>query len=270
MLRFRLLSRLLGAGLVCCGLSLTLQAEDQPTDAARLRPLLDTFAKEFVEITPGQGKFPATFQFGPPERQREVRLSGPFAIAKYEVPQNLYEAVMGNNPSRWKGPRNSVEMMTIAEARQFCEKITAALRSAGLLKDTEIIRLPTDEEWEYCCRAGTTTRYSFGDKAQGPADKGPKASLLDKYGWHHGNAAGNDPPVGALAPNPWGLYDVHGYLWEFATTGNGDPGRTIVIRGGSWKDEFPLLESAARKELAADVRDDAIGFRCVKAMTPSR
>lgn len=193
----RLLSRVFIAGLVCSVGSHALWSAEAPKDAATLRPLLETFVKEFVAITPGQGKFPATFQFGAPRATREVRLAESFAMAKYEVPQNLYEAVMGEEPSRWKGPRNSVEMMSAADAEAFCRKITEALRAAGLLKESEEIRLPTEEEWEYCCRAGTETRYSFGDKAQGPDDKSPKASLLDKYGWHHGNAAGNDPPVGA-------------------------------------------------------------------------
>lgn len=264
----RLLSRVFIAGLICSVGSHALWSADAPTDAATLRPLLETFAKEFVAITPGQGKFPATFQFGPPGATRDVRLAESFAMAKYEVPQNLYEAVMGEEPSRWKGPRNSVEMMSAADAERFCRIITESLRTAGLLKEGEEIRLPTEEEWEYCCRAGTTTRYSFGDEAQAPDDKSPKATLLDKYGWHHGNAAGNDPPVGALAPNPWGLYDMHGYLWEFAA---GGPKDKVVVRGGSWKDEFPKLESSSRKVLPAEARDDAIGFRCVKAAAkPSR
>lgn len=256
--------RLLLSGFLCCTISVAIRADDKPVDTATLRPLLETFAKEFVAITPGQGKFSEKFQFGPPGATRDVRLSESFAMAKYEVPQNLYEAVMGEEPSRWKGPRNSVEMMSAADAERFCQKITESLRTAGLLKEGEEIRLPTEEEWEYCCRAGTTTRYSFGDEAQGPDDQSPKASLLDKYGWHHGNAAGNDPPVGALAPNPWGLYDMHGYLWEFTS---GGPQGKVVVRGGSWKDDFQKLKSSSRKELPADARDDAIGFRCVKAAT---
>jgi formylglycine-generating enzyme required for sulfatase activity len=183
--------------------------------------LLKTFVDEFVAITPGEGKFPASFQMGsaegpPNERpQHKVTFNYRFGIAKYEVPQNLYEAVMGNNPSKWKGPRNSVEMMTWTDANEFCKKVTELLRDKALIDETEHIRLPTEAEWEYCCRAGTTTKYSFGDEAQNPDDIENKATRLDVYGWHTGNAAGNDPPVGALKPNPWGLYDMHGYLWEF-------------------------------------------------------
>src|SRR5206468_970100 len=110
--------------------------------------------------------------------------------------------VMGQNPSRWKGPRNSVEMMSWEDANEFCGKITRKLRKQGLIEKAEVIRLPTESEWEYCCRAGTTTKYSFGDKARKDGDVSPKASILNDYGWHTGNAAGNDPAVGVLKPNP--------------------------------------------------------------------
>lgn len=246
------------ATLICLAPTATLRAEDAAT-------LLKTFATEFVEITPGSGRYPAAFRFGDGATARETRLSEPFAIAKYEVPQNLYEAVTGGNPSRWQGPRNSVEMMTAADAIEFCRKATESMREAGLLTASEEIRLPTEIEWEYCCRAGTATRYSFGDDPRSSGDSGAKASLLDKYGWHTGNAAGNDPAVGALAANPWGLHDIHGYLWEFTQAADGVGKETVVVRGGSWKDRYEQLRSSSRREIPAATRDDSIGFRCVKA-----
>lgn len=249
--------------------------------------LLKVFAAEFVAITPGEGKFPKSFMMGTEKGAKEegprheVTLSGAFFMAKYEVPQNLYEGVMGNNPSKWKGPRNSAEAFTFAEAQLFCKKATAMLREAKLIGADEEIRLPSEAEWEYCCRAGTTTAYSFGDKATGPDDTGNKASVLGEYGWHTGNAAGNDPPVGAKKSNPWGLYDLHGYLWEFVsdtwhddyvgapTDGSSWESREEeakrVVRGGSWKDRHEKHRSAARMGIAAGAVSDAIGFRCVKA-----
>lgn len=251
------------------------------------RDLLQTFHKEFVSITPGQGKFPKSFSMGsakgPADEQpaHEVTFSYHFSIAKYEVPQNLYAAVMGKNPSKWTGPRNSVEMMTFAEAQEFCRKVTSLLREAKLIGADDEIRLPTEAEWEYCCRAGTTTAYSFGDAATKAGDPDPKASILNEYGWHTGNAAGNDPPVGALKPNPWGLYDMHGYLSEFVLDewhdnyqgapqdGTAWVGKTAdasrVLRSGSWKDKHPNLRSAARRKLGAKESGDEIGFRCVLA-----
>jgi len=201
--------------------------------------LLKAFREEFVAVTP-----------------REAKLQ-PFSIAKYEVPQDLWQAVMGNNPSRWKGPRNSVEMISRGEADEFCENVTKLLRAAALIDKAQSIRLPTEAEWELAARAGTTTAYSFGDD--------PKQ--LGDYAWFNGNAAGNDPPVGAKKPNPWGLYDMHGYLWEWtaASANAGDAAKLAVVRGGSWKDKAEELISGSRQVVNAGLRDDAVGFRCVLA-----
>lgn len=259
-------------------------ADEAPSEKAKL---LETFANEFVAITPGEKNFPRSFLMGTAggaaseQPAHEVVFGYRFAMAKYEVPQNLYEAVMGQNPSKWKGPRNSVEMFSYDDAREFCKKATALLREAKRLEADEEIRLPTEAEWEYCCRAGTKTAYSFGDSAVKPDDKGTRASLLDEYGWHTGNAAGNDPPVGAKKPNAWGLYDMHGYLWEFvsdawhdtyanaptdgSTWSSDEREARRVIRGGSWKDRHEALRCASRKSIAADEADDAVGLRCVKA-----
>ena len=273
---------------VCLVLPGKLLADDAESERQIiLFKLLKTFVTEFVSITPGEGQFPATFEMGSNEGQpnerppHQVKMARSFAMSKYEVPQNLYEAVIGSNPSRWKGPRNSVEMLTWDEAIEFCKKTTELARTLKLIEADDTIRLPTEAEWEYCCRAGTTTRYSFGDEAQKPNDISPKAKLLDVYAWHTGNAAGNDPPVGALKPNPWGLYDMHGYLWEFtadawaddyskaAPDGTspeiGPSFKSIVIRSGSWKDDFTKLTSSYRRPLARSAKDDAVGFRCVKS-----
>ncbi len=339
------------SAVLLCSASLSVVRGDDEKAAS----LLKTFVDELVDITPGEGKFPATFQMGSADGdaterpQHAVTIKHKFAIAKYEVPQNLYQAVMGDNPSRWKGPRNSVEMMSWNDATAFCRKLTMQLREQKLIAKDEIIRLPTEAEWEYCCRGGTATRYSFGDEAvetdeakmrfdvfltgfgdskigvikvvrqitelglkeakdlvestPKPLKKGVTKddatkikteieaaggtclvrlmSPLDQYAWHTGNAAGNDPPVGALKPNPWGLYDMHGYLWEFTADGwsedysqaptdgsavkvdekNGQ----IVMRSGSWKDKFGKLTSTARRKFSVTEADDAVGFRCVKA-----
>jgi len=252
--------------------------------------LLKAFADEFVQITPGVGRFPKSFQQGGDQPAakpvHEVTIAHSFSIAKYEVPQNLYEAVMGSNPSRWKGPRNSAESMSWEEANKFCGKATERLRALKLIENDEVIRLPSESEWEYCCRAGTTTVYSFGDQAQADGDAAPIATHLDQYAWHTGNAAGNDPAVGVLKPNPWGLYDVHGYLWEYcaddwradyegaptdgtpwraATESNDKPATRRVMRGGSWKDDFTWLRSSSRRAVGTSARNDAIGFRCVRS-----
>lgn len=268
--------------------SMLASSEDKPVKKAPMltrSEMLKLFVEEFVQITPGEGNFPATFRMGSDriineKPAHEVTLKHRFAIAKYEVPQNLWEAVMGSNPSKWKGPRNSVEMLSWKDAREFCTKISEMLRTEKLLGANEEIRLPSEAEWEYCCRAGTQTAYSFGDEATKEGDADKKASRLNEFGWHTGNAAGNDPPVGALKPNPWGLYDMHGYLWEFVedswhenyanAPADGQSWKDaaankVVVRSGSWKDHYSKLTSSARTAVSLDAKDDAIGLRCVRA-----
>lgn len=256
-------------------LLLTAALSAEPTKAQL--NLLKTFREEFVAITPGEGRFPAEFTMGDDaagEAERpahRVKLSHNFQIARYEVPQNLWQAVMGENPSRWKGPRNSVEMLSFADAQEFCRKATELMRAAKLIAANEVIRLPSEAEWEYAARAGTKTRYSFGDDA----------AELNEYGWHHGNAAGNDPPVGAKKPNAWKLYDVHGYLWEWCADSwhddyrgapadgsawmTGGEVKQAVLRGGSWKDDADKLTSSFRRAADKQLKDDAVGLRCVLA-----
>ena len=135
----------------------------------------------------------------------KVTFGSEFAIARYEVTQELYFVVMGTNPAKWKGSRNSVEMVNWHEANAFCGKVTLELRKLKLLDESDLVRLPSEAEWEYACRAGTATAYSFGDKTE----------ELGKYCWYKENAPGNDPPVGKKLPNDWGLFDMHGYVWEW-------------------------------------------------------
>lgn len=237
--------------------------------------LLKTFRTEFVAITPGVGNFPKSFRMGDPQAGesaapvRTVSMNSPFHIAKYEVPQNLWESVMGDNPSRWKGKRNSSEMFDWHESVEFCRRATELMRAAKLIGDKERIRLPTEAEWEYCARAGSTTAYSFGDDV----------SQLGQFAWFTGNAAGNDPPVGAKKPNAWGLHDMHGYLWEWCADKwhpnymgapsdgaewQGEAQETRhVLRSGSWKDRAEMLKSSYRRPAPASLKDDAVGLRCV-------
>ena len=221
--------------------------------------LLKRFLSEFVEITPGKGDFPESVKLPDGENTRTLAVDHPYRINRYEVPQNLYESVAGRNPSRWKGPRNSVEMVDLGEAIAFCAKATRLMREQGLIGDREEVRLPTAREWEYACRAGATTAYSFGDRAED----------LDDYGWHRGNAKGNDPPVGAKKPNAWGLYDMHGYLWEWrlptpAERKKGEPdSRTGVAFGGAWTADAKGCRCDSMVRVPIMSRRADLGFRCV-------
>jgi formylglycine-generating enzyme required for sulfatase activity len=245
-----------------------------PDPTPRKAEILKRFTEEFVTLSPGEGKFPRDFLMGSEMKAGEkpihrVTFKRPFAMNKYETTQELYHVVMGGNPSKWKGLRNAVEMVNLPEANDFCRKATEELHRLKLISDKERIRLPSEAEWEYACRAGTTTAWSHGDD-------------LDKLGdfcWYKANSKGFDPPVGEKRPNPWGLYDMHGYNWEWvaddwhpsyegATTDGAArqaPGtKEGIIRGGSWADPADTARSAARRPVPADTRHDTIGFRCVK------
>jgi formylglycine-generating enzyme required for sulfatase activity len=236
--------------------------------------ILRRFVDEFVLIEPGKGQFPASFEMGSadgPDGEKpihKVTFKNPFRLAKYEVTQELYEAIAGKNPSRWKGSRNSVEMTNWNEANEFCKKVTEELRLRKLIGGDEVVRLPSEAEWEYACRAGTKTRFSFGDKIE----------ELGDYAWFTGNAKGNDPPVGKKKPNAWGLYDMHGYVWEWVqdawhpsyegassdgSARDAKDAKERVARGGAWTEKAENCRSAARAHWPVDHRSADVGFRCV-------
>src|SRR5206468_755631 len=155
------------------------------------------------------------------------------------------------------------------EANEFCARVSKLLHAARLIGTEETVRLPSEAEWEYACRAGTETAWSFGDEV------GP----LTHYAWFKENSKGHDPPVGMKKANPWGLYDMHGYNWEWCADDwapdyrgaptDGRPRRVAeatdkVVRGGAWPTAADTTRSAFRHHVPADRRDDTIGFRCVK------
>jgi formylglycine-generating enzyme required for sulfatase activity len=247
-----------------------------PDPTPRKDPILKLFAEEFVPITPGKGKFPKSFLMGSEKGGHDnerpahkVTFNYSFAMAKYEVTQELYHVVVGTNPAEFQGPRNGMDKVNWSEANEFCERVTKLLRERKYLAADERIRLPSETEWEYCCRAGTTTAWSFGDDVK----------ELGKYAWFKENSAKEDPPVGKRLPNPWGLYDMHGYVWEWCldswhpdykdapTDGSArvqPASKERVLRGGAYPDPADMLRCAYRHHVEAKTRSGAIGFRCVK------
>lgn len=253
------------------------QKKNQDDPSKRKDAILKLFTDEFVPITPGKKPFPESFIMGSekdgPDSERpahKVTFKYSFAMAKHEVTQELYHVVMGKNQAEFQGPRNGMDKVTWPEANEFCDKATKLLRDAKLIGANERIRLPSEAEWEYCCRAGTKTKWSFGDELK----------EIGKYAWWKENSKGEDPPVGKKLPNAWGLYDMHGYVWEWCADlwhpdykgapADGSPwtkgdGKERVLRGGAYNTAAEDMRCAARHHADPETRSGTIGFRCVLA-----
>jgi len=180
-----------------------------------------------------------------------VRLTRPYYLGKYETTQEQYEKVIGKNPSIFRdNKRNPVEQMSFDNAQAFARQLTE------LFKGKAEFRLPTEAEWEHACRAGTATAFYFGEKITAE-----QANYNGEFAWDgaKGPKRGRPAPVGGYPPNPWGLYDMAGNLWEYCEDWDGpygkdpqtDPkgpgnGAQHVMRGGSWYGQPGLCRSAAR------------------------
>ncbi len=204
--------------------------------------------------------------------QTRVVIAHGFWMGKCEVTQAEFQRVMGYNPSNEAGPPNRpVEKVSWYEAIDYCTRLTRGEETAGRLPDGYSYRLPTEAEWEYACRAGTTTRFSFGDD--------PAEVHLGEYAWYAGNSDSTSHPVGTRRPNPWGLYDMHGNVWEWCLDRwpGSLPGGTITnrpalaqgtlrtTRGGSWLYDSRACRSANRDDYSPGDRCSDIGFRIVLA-----
>jgi sulfatase modifying factor 1 len=231
---------------------------------------------------------PDTFTMGSPTNevgrapdegpQTQVTLSEGFWMGRFETTQGEYEAVMGTNPSYLKGDTNRpVELVSWDDATNYCARLTVRERAAGRLPAGYIYRLPTEAEWEYACRAGTTTATAFGNSLSST-----QANFNGNF--PYGGAAagpylGTTTPVGSYAPNAWGLYDMHGNVYEWcadrysASLPGGsvtDPqgpntGSDRVIRGGSLRFHGSFCRTADRESAWYDYWYSDVGFRIVLA-----
>ena len=182
-----------------------------------------------------------------------------FYMGKYEVTQAQWRAVMGSDPSHFTGDNRPVEQVNWDDAKAFCAALGAMTGYA--------IRLPSESEWEYACRAGTTTEYYFGNDEL----------LLGDYAWYSGNSGSETHPVGQKTPNAWGLYDVSGNVSEWCedpwhdnyegapTDGSvwatGGDSNIRILRGGAWWADAGHSRSAYHYRGGASTRGHSLGLR---------
>ena len=193
--------------------------------------------------------------------QHRVRITKPFYLGKYLVTQEQWEAVTGSNPSNFKGPKDPVGGVSWDDCQQFLGKLNAK-PAAGAGK----FQLPTEAQWEYACRAGSTTLYCFGDDTSG----------LGEYAWYNGNSDLKSHPVGEKKPNAWGSDDMQGNVWEWCQDWTDDgyseksptddsaglaTGPFHVARGGGWGVPAWFCRSANRLLSGPRYREDALGLR---------
>ncbi len=225
------------------------------------------FGMTFVRIAAGE------FWMGSPDSdsqaendekpQHRVTISKPFDLGVYPVTQAQWEAVMGTNPSHFKGvPERPVESVSWNDIQDFLQRLNAS-------GDGRTYALPTEAQWEYACRAGSTGIYCFGDD---------EAQLGD-YAWYEANAGNTTHPVGQKQPNDWGLYDMDGNVWEWCQDGERtyasdavvdpvgpfDTGADRAVRGGNWDLPALFVRAASRHAVDPGSRGSIMGFRCLSS-----
>jgi formylglycine-generating enzyme required for sulfatase activity len=217
---------------------------------------------------------PMTFSFIPPgsflmgslhaphsrdeEPVHRVTLTRGFYLGVHPVTQAQWDALMSTNPSHFnfKGANRPVEGVSLHDCLAFCSVMAGVVGRAA--------RLPTEAEWEYACRAGTTTEYHTGDDED----------ALSKADWYHGNAESESKPVGQLLMNPWGLWDLHGNVCEWCLDGYDPyPAKPVidprgaedradrVVRGGAWRHSSVLCRSSNRWTIYPEYTSESLGFR---------
>ncbi len=248
----------------------TVLAQDAASDAPAAVPENKTFSNslgmQFKLIPAG------SFTMGSPEseagrgcgeRQHEVTLSRDYYMGVYEVTQGEWKRVMGENPSCFTGDRNPVEQVSWEDCQEFVAKLNEEYKEEleQKLGAGWRYRLPSESEWEYACRGGTTTAYGG-------------TGNLDTMGWYGSNSGSKTHAVGGKQPNGYGLYDMHGNVWEWCSDWYGDnpsgsvtdpsgadSGSNRVYRGGSWNNLAAYCRSALRNYITPTYRYYNLGVR---------
>ena len=217
---------------------------------------------EFILIKPGSFTMGSDENTGDGDEspQHKVTITRPFYLGKFEVTQAQWTVVMGDDPSEFRGMQRPVDTVSWNDCQRFLAKLSE--------KTGRKFALPTEAQWEFACRAGTATTWSFGDRDTSATD----------YAWLIGNSGGTTHPVGEKKPNAWGLHDMHGNVWEWcadfyakhayaagdAVDPHGPPASEgHILRGGAWGEHPNNARSAGRNAMGPDDRHNGTGFRCM-------
>jgi formylglycine-generating enzyme required for sulfatase activity len=248
---------------LAAALALVTGLREQPKPDA-FQPVVDSVGIELMPI-PG-GSFTMG---GDPAGKVDDELPphtvhvAPFYLGRYEITQDQWQRVMGYNPSSYPHPRRPVDQVTWLEVQTFISKLNR-------LEGTSLYRLPTEAEWEYAARAGTSGKWFFGGDP----------SQLERYAWFGQQGDIGTQPVGGRLPNPWGLYDMYGNVWEWvqdcwhdsykgapadgAVWSGGDCSRRM-LRGGAWDSPADYARSAVRGSYSPQLNDPENGFRIARS-----
>lgn len=236
-----------------------------PLLAAPAKTHTNSVGMEFVLIPAGSFMMGADLDFEEGSKDEtpvhKVQITKPFYLGKFEVIQPHWVKIMGSNPSKFKGRSLPVEQVSWDDIQRFIDKLNNQEPGSRY-------RLPTEAEWEYACRAGTSGAYSFGDDVDKASD----------YAWFDANSGSKTHPVGQKEPNPWGVHDMHGNVWEwvqdyykdtaYKTHKQKDPllsnGTKRVRRGASWFNWAGSVRCANRGADVPSFKIGGLGFRLVK------
>ena len=255
---------------ICLAFAVAMFASASPLHAQPKDPpkaFTNSLGMKFVWLPPG------TFTMGSGKEKgrgddeivRKITLTRGLYLGVYSVTQEEWQAVMGNNPSHFKGAKNlPVEQVSWTDCQEFCKRLSE--------KEKKPYRLPTEAEWEYACRAGTTTAFHTGETISTE-----QANYNGNFTYGKGQQGvyrEKTTPVGSFPANPWGLYDMHGNVWQWCQDGHGgyaqkdsvDPQgpkatKNRVLRGGSWGSNPIFLRSANRNFADPDSHTEFYGLR---------
>jgi len=225
--------------------------------------IINTIDMKMVRIIPGSFFMEEKSEKSNDIIKREVTISKPFMIGKYEVTQKQYQDVMSHNPSHFKGKSLPVEQVRWGEAVEFCKRLTERERALGKISTSFEYSLPTEAQWEYvaCCGENNDIKYS------GSSD-------LNTIGWYKNNSSNTSHPIGQKLPNEWNVYDVSGNVWEWCLDWHEayteeevkDPNGPIsgvnrVVRGGSWYNSSWFCTTSYRFWYKPSFKHFTLGFR---------